>query len=102
VQVSKGCFFKKNDFLVFYEPLESYSSGFWINKDKQLDTNKKEVMLMDKWNEQAAPNNNLPPKTIKTGELVGHPAKHEFSEELSDGGERDQFIERQKNNLKMK
>ncbi|MFJ7727596.1 hypothetical protein ACIQXV_15710 [Neobacillus sp. NPDC097160] len=57
---------------------------------------------MGTWNEQAAPNNNLPPKTIKSGELVGNEAKHEFSEELSDGGERDQFIERQKNNLKMK
>jgi hypothetical protein len=57
---------------------------------------------MGKWNEQAAPNNNLPPKTIKTGEFVGYEANHEFSEELSDGGERDQYIERQKNNLKMK
>ncbi|MFJ5713009.1 hypothetical protein [Neobacillus sp. NPDC093127] len=57
---------------------------------------------MGKWNRQAAPNNNLAPKTIKTGELVENEAKHEFSEELSDGGERDQYIERQKNNLKMK
>lgn len=57
---------------------------------------------MGKWNEQAAPNNNLHPKTIRTDELVGNPAEHEFSEELSDGGERDQIIERQKNNLKMK
>lgn len=57
---------------------------------------------MGKWNGQAAPNNNLPPKTIKTGELSRIPTEHEFSEELSDGGERDQFIERQKNDLKMK
>ncbi|MFZ7943571.1 MULTISPECIES: hypothetical protein [Bacillaceae] len=57
---------------------------------------------MAKWNEQAAPNNNLPPKTIKMGELVGEEAKQVFSEELSDGGERDQYIERQRNNLKMK
>lgn len=57
---------------------------------------------MGKWNEQAAPNNNLPPATIKTGELLAQDTGHEFSEELSDGGERDQFIERQKNNLKMK
>ncbi|MED4205227.1 hypothetical protein [Neobacillus mesonae] len=47
---------------------------------------------MAKWNEQAAPNNNLSPKTIKTGNLLG---KHEFSEELSDGGERNQYIEEQ-------
>lgn len=57
---------------------------------------------MGKWNEQAAPNNNLPPKTIKAGELLGSQAIHEFSEELSDGGERDQFIQRQKNNPKIK
>jgi hypothetical protein len=52
---------------------------------------------MGQWNEQAAPNNNLPPQTIKTGELLGHRSEHEFSEELSDGGERDQIIQRQKN-----
>jgi hypothetical protein len=52
---------------------------------------------MGKWNEQSAPNNNLPPKTIKTGEQIGHETKHEFSEELSDGGERDQIIQVQKN-----
>lgn len=57
---------------------------------------------MGNWNEQAAPNNNLPPKTIKTGKLAGSQVEHEFSEELSDGGERDQFIERQKDSLKMK
>jgi len=57
---------------------------------------------MGKWNEQAAPNNNLPPKTIKPWELLGQDTGHEFSEELSDGGERDQFIERQKNNPKLK
>jgi hypothetical protein len=57
---------------------------------------------MNDWNEQAAPNNNLPPKTLKTGEFTGNVTGHEFSEELSDGGERDQFIQRQKKNLKMK
>ncbi|MBT2658287.1 hypothetical protein J7E81_24100 [Bacillus sp. ISL-18] len=57
---------------------------------------------MKDWNEQAAPNNNLAPKTLKTGEFVGKVPDHEFSEELSDGGERDQFIQRQKKNLKMK
>ncbi|MED4224327.1 hypothetical protein [Neobacillus cucumis] len=57
---------------------------------------------MSDWNEQAAPNNNLPPKTLKTGELTGKASEHEFSEELSDGGERDQMIQRLKKNLKMK
>ncbi|WP_413300721.1 hypothetical protein AA0X95_19330 [Bacillus sp. 1P10SD] len=57
---------------------------------------------MGKWNEQAAPNNNLPPKTIKPWELLNQETGHEFSEELSDGGERDEFIERQKNNPKLK
>ncbi|MCL6570512.1 MAG: hypothetical protein K6T88_02350 [Bacillus sp. (in: Bacteria)] len=52
---------------------------------------------MGKWNEQSAPNNNLPPMTIKTGELLGNGKEHEFSEELSDGGERNQIIQRQKN-----
>jgi hypothetical protein len=55
-----------------------------------------------KWNEQSAPNNNLPPKTIRSGDLLGNETFHGFSEELSDDGERDQYIERQKNNLKMK
>ncbi|WP_026575157.1 hypothetical protein [Bacillus sp. UNC438CL73TsuS30] len=49
---------------------------------------------MGKWNEQAAPNNNLPPKTIRSSEMfLGNKANHEFSEELSDGGERDQNIQ---------
>lgn len=49
---------------------------------------------MNKWNEQAAPNNNLPAQTIKSSELfLGKKANHEFSEELSDGGERDQNIQ---------
>jgi hypothetical protein len=58
---------------------------------------------MDKWNEQSAPNNNLPPSSLKTGNFLGNSKKdHEFSEELSDGGERDQFIKRHQNDLKMK
>ncbi|WP_187373202.1 hypothetical protein [Bacillus rubiinfantis] len=57
---------------------------------------------MEKWNEQAAPNNNLLPNTLRTGNFVGKQTTIEFSEELADGGERDQFIERQKNDLKMK
>ncbi|MFP5113253.1 hypothetical protein ACSU64_12830 [Bacillaceae bacterium C204] len=57
---------------------------------------------MGKWNEQAAPNNNLSARTIKQGELVGNEAKHEFSEELSDGGERDQNIKVLRNNGRVK
>jgi hypothetical protein len=50
-----------------------------------------------KWNEQGAPNNNLPASTIRSSDmLLGEKAEHEFSEELSDGGERDQFIKQQK------
>lgn len=53
---------------------------------------------MSDWNEQAAPNNNLPSETIQNSKLVGKnglPQNHEFSEELTDGGERDQAIEEQ-------
>jgi hypothetical protein len=57
---------------------------------------------LDKWNGQSAPNNNLPPTTLKTGNFIGEQPNHEFSEELSDGGERDQFIKRQQKDLKMK
>jgi hypothetical protein len=53
---------------------------------------------MGKWNEQAAPNNNLPAKTIRSSDqLLGENAEHEFSEELSDGGERNKFIEKNGN-----
>lgn len=52
---------------------------------------------MEKLNEEAAPNNNLSPITIQTSKrLIGNNGSHEFSEELSDGGERDQIIQRQK------
>ncbi|MGG0184714.1 hypothetical protein [Bacillus rhizoplanae] len=56
---------------------------------------------MGKWNEQAAPNNNLPASTIRSSELLlGKKADHEFSEELSDGGERDKNIQILKNKTK--
>jgi hypothetical protein len=56
-----------------------------------------EVIQMGKWNEQGAPNNNLPADTIRSSDmLLGEQAEHGFSEELSDGGERDQFIQQQK------
>lgn len=48
---------------------------------------------MVKWDEQGAPNNNLSPKTIKTSKLLGKGKAPEFSEELSDGGERNRYIE---------
>ncbi|MDP4084876.1 MAG: hypothetical protein Q8934_09705 [Bacillota bacterium] len=52
---------------------------------------------MGKWNEQAAPNNNLPSQSIRSSELLlGKKANHKFSEELSDGGERDEIIKKQK------
>ncbi|MDQ0199759.1 hypothetical protein [Neobacillus ginsengisoli] len=58
---------------------------------------------MGKWNEQAAPNNNLPSSTIRSSEmLIGKKANHEFSEELADGGERDRSIQRQRNDSKNK
>lgn len=53
---------------------------------------------MSDWNEQAAPNNNLQSETIQNSRLVGKKGLtqyHEFSEELSDGGERDKAIEKQ-------
>ncbi|SFC36997.1 MULTISPECIES: hypothetical protein [Bacillaceae] len=58
---------------------------------------------MGKWNEQAAANNNLPSSTIRTSELLlGKKADHEFSEDLSDGGERNENIEKLNKNSKLK
>jgi hypothetical protein len=51
---------------------------------------------MGDWNEQAAPNNNIPPRIVRPYELRDQQVNHEFSEELSDGGERDEFIQKQK------
>lgn len=48
---------------------------------------------MSGWNKEAAPNNNLSPKTISSSKLIGQRGKRTFSEELSDSGERDQLIE---------
>ncbi len=52
---------------------------------------------MGDWNQQAAPNNNLSSETIETSKLVHNKKReeHAFSEELSDGGERDQIIKNQ-------
>jgi hypothetical protein len=51
---------------------------------------------MSDWNEQAAPNNNIPPRIVRPFERRDQSVNHEFSEELSDGGERDEFIQKQK------
>lgn len=61
------------------------------------------MIILGKWNEQAAANNNLPSSTIRTSELLlGKKADHEFSEDLSDGGERNQNIELLNKNSKLK
>ncbi len=53
---------------------------------------------MTDWNQQASPNNNLSSKTIRTSKFVGKQNEPEFSEELSDGGERNEAINRQARN----
>lgn len=50
---------------------------------------------MSKWNEQSAPNNNLGSAQIRSSNLVSRKNDHEFSEELSDGGERNEIIKKQ-------
>ncbi|HEY4549002.1 MAG TPA: hypothetical protein VIG98_01840 [Bacillus sp. (in: firmicutes)] len=52
---------------------------------------------MGDWNEQGAPNNNLSAATIRTSKMVGKEGiqSEEFSEELSDGGERNEIISKQ-------
>lgn len=47
---------------------------------------------MSKLNNEAAPNNNLTPGDIKASKLISDKEDHEFSEELSDGGERNEII----------
>ncbi|MCK6204919.1 hypothetical protein KZX50_05500 [Bacillus infantis] len=49
---------------------------------------------MRKWNQESAPNNNLPAAEIKSSELIGNGEELQFSEELSGGGERNEIIER--------
>lgn len=54
---------------------------------------------MKKLNEEAAPNNNLSSITLQTSkQLLGNKSSHAFSEELSDGGERNEIIKRQSKN----
>lgn len=52
---------------------------------------------MGKWNEEGVPNLNLTSADIKASKLVTKKEvkEHEFSEELSDGGERNEAIEDQ-------
>ncbi|HWO97133.1 MAG TPA: hypothetical protein VNM45_12470 [Bacillus sp. (in: firmicutes)] len=52
---------------------------------------------MGKWNNEAAPNNNLSASVIRSSKLVSKTTNedHEFSEELADGGERDEAIRQQ-------
>jgi hypothetical protein len=49
--------------------------------------------IMGKWNEQAAPNNNLSSADVDVSRLT---EEHNFSEELSDGMERNEAIEKQR------
>lgn len=51
---------------------------------------------MSDWNEQAAPNNNISPRIVRPFERRDQQVDHEFSEELADGGERDEIIQHQK------
>ncbi|MGE6261043.1 hypothetical protein ACQKCU_24745 [Heyndrickxia sporothermodurans] len=51
---------------------------------------------MKKWNEEAALNNNLHSIELQRSISINsksHNHEHEFSEELSDGGERNEIIE---------
>ena len=50
---------------------------------------------MTNWNEEGAPNNNLSPDTITSSKLINKKTNDfEFSEELSDGGERNENIKK--------
>lgn len=55
---------------------------------------------MSKLNHEAAPNNNLPPETIRASKMIKptNHSSHEFSEEISDGAERNQIIKQQQKN----
>ncbi|MBY0123895.1 hypothetical protein [Bacillus sp. S/N-304-OC-R1] len=55
---------------------------------------------MGKWNEQAAPNNNMTAVEIKSSKLIKNKPDFEFSEELSDGGERNERFNKPRYNKK--
>jgi hypothetical protein len=61
-----------------------------VSLDRKL---RAEVMVMSKLNDEAAPNLNLTRGQIKNSNLLKK--DHEFTEELSDGGERNEFIAKQ-------
>jgi hypothetical protein len=51
---------------------------------------------MGKWNEEAAPNNNLNSEELRSSKLTSQERdSHPFTEELSDDGERNKNAERQ-------
>ncbi|SDZ58766.1 hypothetical protein SAMN05421736_11962 [Evansella caseinilytica] len=55
---------------------------------------------MGKWNEEGTPNLNLSSADLKASKLVSKKSKkeHAFSEELADGGERNEIIRGQQTN----
>ncbi|MCT8138118.1 hypothetical protein H1D32_10335 [Anaerobacillus sp. CMMVII] len=55
---------------------------------------------MSKLNHEAAPNNNVTPGDIKASKRANPTEDHEFSEELSDGGERNEMIKQQDNPIR--
>ncbi|MGG1292236.1 hypothetical protein ABE218_12940 [Bacillus smithii] len=51
---------------------------------------------MGKWNEEAAPNNNLNSAELRSSKMPSQERdSHPFAEELSDDGERNKWAERQ-------
>lgn len=55
---------------------------------------------MGNWNNQAAPNNNMTAVEIKSSKLVNNSQDFELSEELSDGGERNERFNKPRYNKK--
>lgn len=51
---------------------------------------------MGKWNEEAAPNNNLNPATISTSNLVGPDTNYQYTKDPFAPGKKDQIIKNQK------
>ncbi len=64
-----------------------------MSDDKKKTIRLEVINMSEKLNEEAAPNLNLGASVIKTSKLLKK--DHEFSEELSDGGERNEFVEKQ-------
>ncbi|MBU8879499.1 hypothetical protein BGM26_10930 [Bacillus sp. FJAT-29790] len=49
-----------------------------------------------KWNEEAAPNNNLTASQIQRASRIDNWLNEEFSEELADGGERNERFNKER------